>query len=291
MLNAPPATSTWGQSVTLTAVVSSSDGATPTGTVAFRNGTTSLGNASLQASGAGQATAMLTTSALPLGMDSVTANYIGSTVMQASSSAAAGITISQASSTTALASSASTSVYGQSVTFTATVSPGYGGTPTGTVTFSKNGAAFGTATLSGGKAVLTTSPVLFAPSGTPYAITANYNGSANLASSTATLAGGQTVNEAASTTVVVSSMPASMHGVAVTFTATVTANAPSVEVPIGSVIFYNGTVELGVSALSGGKAMLTTSTLPIGSDMITAVYAGESYITGSTSAAITQAVK
>ena len=57
--------------------------------------------------------------------------------------------------TTALGSSLNPSTYGQSVTFTATVS-GEGGPPTGTVQFKTNGVNFGSAvTLSGGSATST----------------------------------------------------------------------------------------------------------------------------------------
>src|SRR5262249_20845486 len=60
--------------------------------------------------------------------------------------------------TTALTSSASNSLPGQAVTFTATVTPVFGGgTPTGTVTFKDGTTSLGTGTLSGGSASLTTS--------------------------------------------------------------------------------------------------------------------------------------
>ena len=76
----PPATSTslsssanpstYGQSVTFTATVTAQSG-TPTGTVAFNDGTTTLGTGTLN--GSGQAT--LTTSSLAAGSHSVTAAY------------------------------------------------------------------------------------------------------------------------------------------------------------------------------------------------------------------------
>ncbi|HBI44842.1 MAG TPA: hypothetical protein DDY78_18605, partial [Planctomycetales bacterium] len=43
-----------------------------------------------------------------------------------------------------LSSSANPSLTGQAVTFTAQVAGQFGGTPTGTITFSENGAALGT---------------------------------------------------------------------------------------------------------------------------------------------------
>jgi hypothetical protein len=66
-------TSTYGQLVTFTATVttSSSDAGTPTGTVSFYNGSTFLGRGTLD--GNGQAT--FTTSALPVGQDTIAAVY------------------------------------------------------------------------------------------------------------------------------------------------------------------------------------------------------------------------
>ena len=106
---------------------------TPTGSVQFFVGTTSLGTASLSGN-----TAILTTTTLPVGTDSLTAQYLGDPNFTGSTSSAvvgdgqpAGI-----ATTTTLTSSTNPSVFGQSVTFTATVAPSSGsGTPTGTVTF------------------------------------------------------------------------------------------------------------------------------------------------------------
>src|SRR5262249_32450105 len=83
-----------------------------------------------------------------------------------------GITVNQATPTTAITSSASTSTYGQSVTFTATVTPQYTGTPTGTVTFTVNSTPVATIALSGGIASFSTTML---PAGV-HSISATYNG-------------------------------------------------------------------------------------------------------------------
>ncbi len=73
-LQASPASANTGQSVTLTATVSAQSGTnTPTGTVTFYNGSTSLGTATLSPAG----TANLSTTTLPAGPDSITASYGG----------------------------------------------------------------------------------------------------------------------------------------------------------------------------------------------------------------------
>ena len=93
--------------------------------------------------------------------------------------------------TTSVTSSANPSVYGQSVTFTATVTGA--GTPTGSVQFKDNGAALGApVNLAGSSANLTTSALTV---GT-HTITAEYSGDSSFAPSTGTLSGGQVVNEA-----------------------------------------------------------------------------------------------
>src|SRR5207302_607900 len=127
--------SVFGQSVTFTATVSvTSPGAgTPTGTVTFKDGGTTLGtgnlNSGLQAS--------FSTAGLSVATHSITAVYAGDGNFIASTSAATSQVVNKADTTTLVESSANPSVFGQLVTFTATVSPVApgAGTPSGTVTF------------------------------------------------------------------------------------------------------------------------------------------------------------
>jgi Bacterial Ig-like domain (group 3)/Hypothetical glycosyl hydrolase family 15/Domain of unknown function (DUF4214)/SdrD B-like domain len=85
-----------------------------------------------------------------------------------------------AGATTTLATSQNPSLYGQAVTFTATVTPNGSGTPTGTVTFDDGGGAIGTGILTNGTATFNTSTLA---AGT-HSITAIYGGDANFSSST-----------------------------------------------------------------------------------------------------------
>src|SRR6202034_1375532 len=121
-------------------------------------------------------------------------------------------------------SSANPSVFGESVTFTATVAadiPG-SGAATGTVTFLDGTTTLGTGTLNGsGVATFSTSALTVGS----HSITAVYGGDADFTASTST-AVSQVVDQDSTTSIVVSSANPSVFGQSVTFTAMVTADAP-----------------------------------------------------------------
>jgi hypothetical protein len=91
-LTASAATIAAGSSVTFTAHVTPTGSGTPTGTVTFLNGTTSLGTGTLNAGG--QAT--YSTSSLAAGSYSVAATYGGDTTFAASTSSAVALTVTGA---------------------------------------------------------------------------------------------------------------------------------------------------------------------------------------------------
>jgi hypothetical protein len=89
-LTASPTSAATGASIALTATVTAASGAvTPTGTVTFYNGATSIGTGSLNGSGV----ATLSTTTLPAGGDSITAQYGGSAAFSGSTSAAVTVAI------------------------------------------------------------------------------------------------------------------------------------------------------------------------------------------------------
>jgi hypothetical protein len=80
-------------------------------------------------------------------------------------------------------------------------------------------------------------------------------------------------------------------GQTVTFTTSVTSSSGSV-LPTGTVQFFNGTTLLGSSPLNASAvASLSTSALPIGTDLITAAYGGNSKFNPGTSLALSQVVE
>ncbi|MDD4931466.1 MAG: Ig-like domain repeat protein, partial [Candidatus Colwellbacteria bacterium] len=95
------------------------------------------------------------------------------------------ITVSLPATTTSVATSGSPSVYGDSVTFTATVTPAGGGAPTGDVTFKDGLTTIGTGTLNGANpGVATLNISTLSVLGSPHSITAVYAGDSGHSGST-----------------------------------------------------------------------------------------------------------
>ena len=259
-LSAAPNPSTFGQSVTFTATVT---GSSPTGTVAFTGGgITGCGAQPLNGSGV----ATCSTTALAVGANqTITATYSGNGT-NSSSFGTVSQTVTTAGSGTVLAAAPNPSTFGQSVTFTATVT---GSNPTGTVAFTGGGITTCAAQpLTSGVATCSTAALAV---GAGQTITATYSGNGNNASSFDTV--GQTVNAVTSGTAVTSSLNPSHVGQSVTFTATVTGSNPT-----GSVDFTGGGITgCATQPLNGSHvATCTTSALPAGvNQTITATYSGD----------------
>jgi hypothetical protein len=164
--------SNFGNAVTFTAAVTSSFG-TPTGSVTFKAGNTTLGTANLSAGAA-----LFTTSSLVSGTKSITAIYVGNANFSTSTSLGFSQTVNRLNTTSVLTSSVNPSNLGQSLTFTTTVSSSFG-TPTGNVNFKDGSTIIGSATLSGGKASFTTSTLAQGSHniGATFVQSGNYNGS------------------------------------------------------------------------------------------------------------------
>jgi autotransporter-associated beta strand protein len=202
------------------------------------------------------------------------------------------LTLTSVNSITTVTSSANPAVFGQPVTFTATVVsatllPSI--LPTGTVTFLDGTTMLGTGTLNA-NGLATFSPSTPLSLGT-HSITAAYSGDSNFATSTSAPLM-QTITLATTTVSVTSSANPSILGQPVTFTASVTPTTPSTTMPTGMVTFKEGTNTLGTSSLNAsGVATLTeTSPLSAGMHSITAVYSGDSNFATGTSMVFVQTV-
>ncbi|WP_353073317.1 Ig-like domain repeat protein [Tunturiibacter gelidoferens] len=238
-----------GQSVVLTAVLSPYTVGPPTTTtdtesVKFFTGTTLLGSGKLV-----KGVATLTTTALPIGADALTATFAGDSNYNPSNSNMVTATVSNV----LLSSSPNPSTYLQSVTFTGTVATG----KTGTITFFDGTKSIGSGVISGGTATLTTSSL----SGGAHNITAQYS-----SSKSPVLV--QVVNKATPTVSVTTSGP-SNYGDTVTITASVPADAT------GTIVFTSGSIALGSGTITSGTVSVTTKLLTPPSDLITAAYSGD----------------
>jgi hypothetical protein len=161
------------------------------------------------------------------------------------------LTIAKASTTTSVTSTASPTDFGQSVTFTATVTSG-AGTPSGTVQFKDNGFNLGAAATlnASGMATFTTSTLATGS----HTISADYATTANFLSSNGALSGGQTVKSQPSLSINDVSITEGDGGTrTLTFTVTLSA-ASSLTVSLN-----HATADGSASAPSDYTAITTTA--------------------------------
>jgi len=178
-LGSSSSTSAFGQQVTFTATVQPSTGSgTPTGNVTFKDGGATVGTSALNGSGV----ATFSTSSLSVGSHSITAQYNGDSNYSGSTSPPfTQMVTGKINTITTLTSSPNPSNNGQTVTFTATVSPS---AASGTVQFFDGATSLGTSNLVSGAATLQTSNL----SPGKHSITAQYGGdSTNNGSTSAVL--------------------------------------------------------------------------------------------------------
>jgi len=227
--------------------------------------------------------------------DLVTANEYSSFI---SGDGAVGVLINNSGVTTStvVTSSLNPSFLGQPVTFTATTWSVAGFPSDGELITFKNGSSvLGTATVKGARASFTTSSL---PVGN-FNITANYAGDKKFAASASSALPQlvRSTTKSLTSTLLASSLNPSIYGQNVTWAAKVT--GASSHPPAGNVVFrwsrdghnYNiGTATLNAS----GVAMVTSTSLsanPYGSAYpLVAVYSGDAFNLGSTSAVLLQDV-
>lgn len=256
-----------GSAVTFTATVFQS---AATGTISFvdlSNNSAPLGTVPLSGS-----KASLVVSTLTAGTHNVVANYSG----DANYVGFATSYLSQVvkpSTTTSVSAPSGSSVYGQGVTFTASVAPNGA---TGSVQFLDGANLLGTVTLSGGAASLIVSSLSV---GT-HSITAVYSGDGNYTGS-ASAGWMQNVSKAGSAIALGITPNPALAGQIVTLSAVVSPSTAT-----GTMQFVDGATVLGTVALSGGAASLRTAAFAAGSHSLAAVYSGDGNFNASTSAAV-----
>ncbi len=285
-LNANLLSPTLGENVIFTASINQGGGVNvPTGTVTFLDGSTVLGTGAVD--GTGKAT--FQTTALTGGSHSITATYDGDTLYLGSVSTALVINVTTPGATpttTALGSDTTSSIFGNTVTLTATVAHTSGTiAPTGSVTFDDGVVSLGTAAITPqGVATFFTSALGVGS----HTITATYGGDATYASSTSTSVG--VVVRGSTTLALATSSANPSAGATVTLTATLT-TVGSQTAPLLPVTFLDGSTTLGIASFNTSDvATFQTSTLSVGTHTITAQYPGDVNFVGSTSLAVTVTV-
>jgi hypothetical protein len=305
--------SAFGASLMFTATVTGGSGAVqPTGSVTFKDGSTTLtctgsGDNAL-AQGTTDSTATCTIATLAGGSHSITANYVPNAdpnYVAAGPSNTVSQTVSTAGPTITLArTTGSASVtYGTSLKFTATVTGTSGSTqPTGTVTFQDGSTTLTCSgsndnTLTQNDKTNSTATCSFnsLSVGASHSITATYvpGSDPNYSAAGPSTGVAQTVTQAVAT-IALSTNPSSSsvdQAVVITATVTTTANAPVK--PAGSISF---TINSASSAdcpntnidTTTGKASCTTSALVAPADVIAASYTDTNYTANSVQ--ITQSV-
>ncbi len=220
--------------------------------------------------------ATLTTSTLLPGTHLVTASYGSNTNFVGSQSPTVSQVVNPPAAhptTTDLTASSNPSVFGQTVIFTANVSSTFSGTLSGTVTFTIDGVNISPAvTLTNGSASYAIATLAIGS----HTVQATYSGDSSFAGSQPNQLN-QQVNQANTTTGLISSGNPSLVGQTVIFTATVGVASPATGTPSGTVTFTdtsNGNA-LGVVTLAAGSASVSVSNLSVGDHPIRADYGGD----------------
>ena len=267
-----------GKKLELVAKVASSAGAVGGGTVQFSIGH-GTGTVAVVVCGTAQVVdgAATCTTTLGAGTYSVVASYSGS-ASYGSSSGSSSVVVAKASSTSVLLTSPSPAAAGELVTLSASAVDSSGPVTSGTIEITTpSGAVICPATTVDSSGKITCRPgTAFVVGQTP--VVAHYSGSSDVASSTAS--SNVVVVKDPSTTTVSASPSSTVHGGAVEVTALVTSELGIVDSGTVTITGPGGEI-CAVTVGSGGLAHCETSSLGVGTDQITASYAGTATIAGS----------
>lgn len=282
--------------ITFTAtVISSTGGATPTGTVQFFDKATNANiGAAASTVGANGIATLTVTSGLAVGGNNVQAVYSGDATYAGVTSAPVTVTTEPSTTSLAVVSSSTAPAAGATITATATLTVGSppAGTvaPAGKVTLNLDGKPTATASLATDTSGNTTAAFsITIPSAGVHTLQAVYAGDADY-NATTSPAVTITATKGATVTALTATPATLTAGMTETFTATIApANAVSGTTYslTGTVSFYDGTTLLGTSVVNANGATLANVTLSAAAlHTITAVYSGDTSWAASTSNAL-----
>jgi hypothetical protein len=303
-LTCNPSTITIG-GTSLFSVMVTSSGGTPTGSITFTDNNSPLGQPTLT-----NGDATYTYTGQTTGTHGIIATYIPTGSFAASSSSCS-VTVNGLPTTTTVAVSPNPSTYGQPIIFSAHVAPAAPNktVPTGRLrfTFCRGATIDTTLDASGNSSVIQPyAGEISEPVGS-CSVTGQYFGDTTFAPSTSATAPYTIVPSPSTTTILSASPNPAYFTQPVSFTVQIagipspTAN-PVTGQPIppgtlqatGTVSLYDGTVLVGsaqvVAGPSGNQAVITTSTLSIGTHTITASYSDDPNLGNSVSAPVTEVI-
>ncbi len=215
------------------------------------------------------------------GAKTLTATYAGDGSFNGSASPGIAHTVNLGGTTTLVSPSPNPSVFGQSVTLTATVT---GNAPSGTVTFNDGASPLCSAVaLVGGQAQCITNSLTVGS----HSITATYSGNSSNAGSTSPVVS-QIVNKASTTTAIGTHTPnPATVGSPIAVSAIVTVTAPGAGTPSGAITVSDGTANCLIT-LPATNCNLTP--LSNGVKTLTATYAGDGAFNGSIAPGVAHSV-
>lgn len=287
-----PSTSTpaGGSTFTVSASITSIDAGTgavpPSGTVDFRLDGVSQGTKQV-ITGTPSTASVTVTAPYTGGGHQIVGFYSGDNNYYNSTSSAVTITVSKSTPTITLTPSTTTPLAGSSLQLTASISPpNVGGTPpSGTVTFTLDGASAGTAQITAGTPSTATLTIT-APGVGGHTLTAIYSGDTNyttVTSSSVTI----TIAKVSTSLALTPATTTPLGGSSLLVTATISLSGTSTASPTGTVtLTLDGTVE-GTQTVTGGTTATFTITAPAsGVHTLQASYSGDSNFLASTSPSV-----
>ncbi|MFT4264052.1 MAG: Ig-like domain repeat protein [Nocardioides sp.] len=277
-------TATYGAAGTLVATVS---GDSPSGSVTFSEGSTTIGTATIGSGGV--ATLSLPEVTLGAGTHTIKATYAGNALLGGSETTF-GLTVAKAA--TNVGASDASVAQGSTASITANVASGATAKPDGTVTLSEGSTVLATGTLADGAVTLSVATGELALGS--HTLTVTYGGGDNFAGSTGSATLTVTDPSVKADSTVTAGAQTATYGAAGTLTASVSGGSSTAT---GTVTFSEGAATLGTATLSGGTATLSLSvvSLSAGTHTIVAAYSGDDALNSSSasftltvSAAVTQ---